>query len=146
MKKVFVSLCMAAALVGLSSCRSSKGVLDLSSINGEWNIIEVNGTAVVPVPGQEFPFIGFDTSTGNVYGTGGCNRLMGTFDLQTKPGVIHLGPMGSTRMMCPDMRTEDNVLAALGQVKKYRKLSDENLALCSSSGRVILVLQKKTVQ
>ncbi len=58
MKKVFVSLCMAGALVALSSCRSSKDAAALSSISGEWNIIEINGAAVVPAPNQEFPFIG----------------------------------------------------------------------------------------
>ena len=61
MKKVFVSLCMASVLMGLSSCASTKNAATLSSISGEWNIIEVNGTAVVPAPGQEFPYIGFDT-------------------------------------------------------------------------------------
>ena len=55
MKKVFVSLCMASVLMGLSSCASTKNAATLSSINGEWNIIEVNGTAVVPAPGQNFP-------------------------------------------------------------------------------------------
>ena len=49
MKKVFVSLCMASVLMGLSSCASTKNAATLSSISGEWNIIEVNGTAVVPV-------------------------------------------------------------------------------------------------
>ena len=52
MKKVLVSLCMAGALVALSSCRSSKDAATLSSINGEWNIIEINGAAVVPAPNQ----------------------------------------------------------------------------------------------
>ena len=66
MKKVLVSLCMAGALVALSSCRSSKDAATLSSINGEWNIIEINGAAVVPAPNQEFPFIGFDTNTGKL--------------------------------------------------------------------------------
>ena len=64
MKKVFVSLCMASVLMGLSSCASTKNAATLSSISGEWNIIEVNGTAVVTAPGQEFPYIGFDTKTG----------------------------------------------------------------------------------
>lgn len=49
---------MAGALIALSSCRSSKDAATLSSINGEWNIIEINGAAVVPAPNQEFPFIG----------------------------------------------------------------------------------------
>ena len=69
MKKVFVSLCMASVLMGLSSCASTKNAATLSSISGEWNIIEVNGTAVVPAPGQEFPYIGFDTTDGSLRST-----------------------------------------------------------------------------
>ena len=143
MKKVFVSLCMAATLVGLSSCASTKNAATLSSLSGEWNIIEINGSAVVPAPNQEFPFIGFDTKTGKVYGNSGCNRLMGSFDVNAKPGQIDLGALGSTRMMCPDMTVEKNVLAALGQVKKYKQLGKENMALCGSSNRPLIVLQKK---
>lgn len=144
MKKVLVSLCMTGVLVALSSCRSSKDVATLSSINGEWNIIEINGAAVVPAPDQEFPFIGFDTSTGKVFGNSGCNRMMGSFDVNAKPGTIDLGGMASTRMACPDMTLENNVLSALGQVKKYKKLGKENIALLGSSNRPVIVLQKKT--
>lgn len=143
MKKVFVSLCVTATLLGLSSCASTKNAATLSSLGGEWNIIEINGTAVVPAPGQEFPFIGFDTTTGKVYGNSGCNRMMGSFDVHAKPGHIDLGALGSTRMMCPDMSVEKNVLTALGQVKRYKKLGKENMALCGSSNRPIIVLQKK---
>ena len=46
-------------------------------------------------------------------------------------------------MMCPDMTVEKNVLAALGQVKKYKQLGKENMALCASSNRPVIVLQKK---
>lgn len=143
MKKVFVSLCMAGALMSLSSCGSTKNVATLSSISGEWNIIEVKGSAVVPVPGQEFPFIGFDTKTGKVHGSAGCNRLMGSFDVNAKPGTINLAALGTTRMMCPDMTVENNVLSALSQVEKYKKLGKENVALCASSKRPLVVLQKK---
>ena len=143
MKKVFVSLCMASVLMGLSSCASTKNAATLSSISGEWNIIEVNGTAVVPAPGQEFPYIGFDTKTGKVFGNSGCNRMMGSFDVNAKPGTIDLGALASTRMDCPDMTVENNVLSALNKVKKYKKLGKENIALCGASNRPIVVLQKK---
>lgn len=143
MKKVFVSLCMASVLMGLSSCASTKNAATLSSINGEWNIIEVNGTAVVPAPGQEFPYIGFDTKAGKVFGNSGCNRMMGSFDVNAKPGTIDLGALASTRMACPDMTVENNVLSALNKVKKYKKLGKENIALCGASNRPIVVLQKK---
>ena len=92
MKKVFVSLCMANVLIGLSSCASTKNAATLSSISGEWNIIEVNGTAVVLLRVREFPYIGFDTKTGKVFGNSGCNRMMGSFDVNTKPGTLTMAP------------------------------------------------------
>ena len=61
----------------------------------------------MPAPNQEFPFIGFDTNTGKVFGNSGCNRMMGSFDVNAKPGTIDLGAMASTRMACPDMRDCD---------------------------------------
>lgn len=143
MKKVFVSFCMASALMGLSSCGSTKSAASLSTINGEWNIIEINGSTVVPASGQEFPFIGFDTEKGMVHGNAGCNLLTGSFDVTMKPGTIDLSGLGSTRRMCPDMTVENNVLSALAQVKRYKKLDDKNIALCNSSDKPIMVLQKK---
>ena len=125
MKKVLLSICMVSAVFAMSSCGSTKEAASLSSLNGEWNIIEVNGSAIVPAENQELPFIGFDTATGKVYGNSGCNRL------------------GSTRMACPDMTTEQNVLNALGQVKSYKKLGKHNMALCNASNRPVVVLQKK---
>lgn len=143
MKKVFVTLCMAGAALAMSSCGSTKEAASLASMNGEWNIIEVNGSAVVPGPGQELPFIGFDTTTGKVYGYSGCNRMMGSFDVNAKPGSMELGRMAGTRMACPDMTTEQNVLSALGQVKSYKKLGKHNMELCNASNRPVVILEKK---
>lgn len=145
MKKILVSFCLAAVMTGLSSCGSSKYVAaTVADIDGEWNIIEINGSSVVPAPGQAYPYIGFDQTTGRVHGNAGCNRLMGTFDVQAEPGRIDLSQLGTTRMMCPDMTVEQNVLNALAQVKRYVKLDGENIALCGKSARrPILVLKKK---
>ena len=69
--------------------------------------------------------------------------MMGSFDVNAKPGTIDLGALASTRMACPDMTVENNVLSALNKVKKYKKLGKENIALCGASNRPIVVLQKK---
>lgn len=143
MKKFLVYLCMAGVLMGISSCSSSKNAATLSSINGEWDVVEINGEVVVPAPEQEFPFIAFNTAEGTIYGTTGCNRLTGSFDVKAAPGTIDLSGMGSTRMMCPDMTIEDNLLAAMAVVKKYKVLDDENIALCGDSGKPVIVLQKR---
>ena len=143
MRKVIVSIFIASAALVMFSCRSSKEALSLSSMNGEWNIIEINGSAVVPGQGQQLPFIGFDTTTGKVYGYSGCNRIIGSVDVNAKPGTIDLGALGSTRMACPDMTLEQNVLGALAQVKGYKKMGKENMALCNASNRPVVVLEKK---
>ena len=143
MKKVIVSLCMAGALIALSSCRSSKDAATLSSINGEWNIIEINGAAVVPAPNQEFPFIGFDTNTGKVFGNSGCNRMMGSFDVNAKPGTIDLGAMASTRMACPDMEVEGRVMKALNEVKSFGKLAGGGIGFYDADNTLVMVLVKK---
>lgn len=143
MKKLILSICMAAALVGVSSCASTKNATEISSIDGEWYIIEVDGTAMVPAPGQSFPYISFRTKTGMMYGNSGCNSLTGTFDVKAKPGVLHLHALGNTRMACPDMAVEQKVLAALGRVRRYRQLDMKNMGLFGSSGHAVIVLQKK---
>ena len=84
MKKVFVSICIAGAALAMSSCRSVEKAIPLSSINGDWNIIEVNGSKIAPGESRTFPLIAFDTATGRVSGTGGCNRLLGSFAVNAK--------------------------------------------------------------
>ena len=143
MKKVFVSICMAGAALAMSSCRSVEKAIPLSSINGEWNIIEVNGSKITPGESKSLPFIAFDTATGRVSGNSGCNRMMGSFDVNAKPGSLELTGMASTRMMCPDMTTENNVLNAFAQVKGYKKAGKDKVYLCNSSNRPVVVLQKK---
>ena len=148
MKKVFVSLCMASVLMGLSSCASTKNAATLSSISGEWNIIEVNGTAVVPAPGQEFPYIGFDTKTGKVFGNSGCNRMMGTFEADSlTPGALSFGPIGSTRMACPDMSGERELLQALDKVVRFDAVGEvkpvNKIALYGTDNTKLMVIEKK---
>lgn len=55
MKKVFVSICIAGAALAMSSCRSVEKAISLSSINGEWNIIEVNGSKITPGESKSLP-------------------------------------------------------------------------------------------
>lgn len=143
MKNVLVTLCFVSTALALFSCRSSKEVASLSSMNGEWNIVEINGAAVTPSQGQSAPTIGFDITTGKVYGNSGCNRLMGSFDVNAKAGTIDLGQLGSTRMMCPDMTLEQNVLSTLTQVKGYKKMGKASMALCNAANRPVMVLEKK---
>lgn len=132
---------MALAFVSVTACQSSKNALTVASLEGEWNIVEVNGTSVDDK--EQSPYIGFDTKEGRVYGNSGCNQMMGSFDVKSKPGKITLGQMAGTMMMCPDMETEKNILNALEQVKEYKSFGKNEIALCSNSKHPLLVLKKR---
>ncbi len=142
-RKVMNMGCMIALWMVVASCASTKNTPTLTSLDGEWNIIEINNTAVVPAPGQTFPFIAFNAETGQVYGNTGCNNLAGSIDKNAKAGIIDLSALGSTRMMCPDMNLEQQVLEALSKVKRYKQLNNENMMLTGSSKKEVIVLQKK---
>ena len=147
MKKVLLSICMVSAVFAMSSCGSTKEAASLSSLNGEWNIIEVNGSAIVPAENQELPFIGFDTATGKVYGNSGCNRMMGSIDLNSKPGTIDMRRLGSTRMACPDMSGERELLQALDKVVRFDAVGEvkpvNKIALYGTDNTKLMVIEKK---
>lgn len=143
-KNVFISfLCTMAIAFSLSSCRSAKEITTLDSLNGEWNIIEINGSEVAPGSGKDLPYIGFESASGKVYGNSGCNRIMGSFDTNAKAGEIDLGTLAGTRMMCPDMTLEQNVLNALKIVKGYKKVNGQKIALTNANKRPVIVLAPK---
>ena len=140
MKKLFIPF-VAMALISFSSCKSSQNTGATTNINGEWNIVEVNGSALNNI--DPHPYIGFDTANGRVYGNSGCNRIMSSLTLNEKAGEIELGQMASTMMAGPNMDVERNVLNALALVKNYKKMGKDKIALCNESKRPVIVLEKR---
>lgn len=142
MKKQIIPL-VAMAFVALASCQSSKNQMASSPVNldGEWNITEVNGSAITI---KETPYIGFNVEDGRVYGYTGCNNIMGSFKQNVEAGSLDLSQMASTLMAGPNMDVERNVLNALGQVKGYKLLNNEEIALCNEKKRPVVVLKKRS--
>lgn len=145
MKKLVYSIAL-MGMVALGACNNnaskSSDKENIQDISGEWLIENVTGTKVTPNEMQDTAFIGFDVANGSVYGNAGCNRIMGSFNKDAKPGVLVLENTGATRMMCPDMSVEDLVLPALGEVKAY-KFDNNNLLLLNGNGDVVFTLAKR---
>lgn len=141
MRKVYIGFFL--SLIVMSSCSILKKTATLSDIEGEWTIVNVNGQPL-PIPdGAQRPFVGFDTHVGKIYGNSGCNRIMASLDRQAKPGSIRFDHIGSTLMACPDMDTEIKVLAALSEVRSYKKDGKNGICLCDSSSRTVVSLVKR---
>ena len=134
MKKTLISAAAFAAVL-LSSCGTASKSVDIS---GEWNVVSVEGKEVTGNP-----YIGFDMENGRLYGSAGCNRIMGGVEIDSvNPGHIGLTNIGATRMMCPDMETEQKVLEALNEVAGY-KASATGVELTDKDGKVLMSLEKR---
>lgn len=136
-------LAAAAFACVLMSCGSGKNTVAVVDFSGEWNIVEVNGEKV---SAENTPYLGFDKAAHRLYGNAGCNRLMGTFDVDTlNAGKISFGQVGATRMMCPDMKVEQSVLEALNKVAGYEEVG-ENVVLNDADGKSLILLQKREIK
>ncbi len=96
-----------------------------------WNLTRLGEKDVVASENQRQPYIVLDSSNKRVTGSGGCNRLNGTYTLEKQN--IHFGPIASTMMACPSgMKLEGNFLHALDKSHRWKiqgnelELWDEN--------------------
>ena len=75
-------------------------------IGTHWKLIELNGQPVTnPVGNQKEAFIMFAKEENRISGSGGCNMLMGAYELMDGNRLKFSG-IASTMMACPDMSME----------------------------------------
>ena len=133
---------MLTALFALASCMGNGNPVSLSDLEGEWNVVELAGQSVNT---KQQPFIGFDTHEMKVYGYGGCNRLMGSFEWSDESARMVMDKLASTMMACPNMDTERLVLEALNKVASFTLDQDKSkLSLLDENGTEVMSLTKNT--
>ena len=85
----------------------------------EWTLVELDGEPLEIGPDEIQPMVVLDLEESRVSGSGGVNRLTGTFALSESE--LRFGPLATTRMAGPEhtMRLEERFVAALGRVTSY---------------------------
>ena len=142
MKKVVLKTIIILCTGVFAACGSSKKAMQVVALDGEWNIIAVNGDKIESATS---PYLGFDMDENRLYGNAGCNRMTGSFEVDTlNLGKIHFGTIGTTRMMCPDMDVESRVLEALNTVKSYAE-TESGIELADAEGNAVLTLEKREI-
>lgn len=145
MKMKLKLLCLTAIIAAFTACKSSQSTTATTvTIDGEWRITEVNGKAIKQEPGENEAYISLDAKGKKMNGCAGCNRMFGGFDIDTAKKTIKFGNMGMTRMMCPDMTTEDLVVSTINDVTTYETAKDGTLTLKSADGKKSIKLTKRT--
>jgi heat shock protein HslJ len=101
--------------------------------NTYWKLIALGETKVPALPRE--PQIVLNSQTHRVEGSGGCNRVAGSYELSGHQ--IRFNQMASTMMACPQgMETEKEFLNALNQAKTW-KIAGSRLELFGGDGHSI---------
>jgi heat shock protein HslJ len=121
----------APEFASLSGGRAASPALE----NTSWKLTGLGNSSVsAPSPQREAYFL-LDPANHRVSGSGGCNRLMGSYELNGDQ--LKFGPMAGTRMACLEgIDSEQAFLKSLAQVNRW-KITGQSLELFDSDGKVL---------
>ena len=123
--------------------RCGPGVTDYGIENNRWRPVRIGERPVNVAEGEREPWIVLDPRSKQVTGSGGCNRIHGTYEAGA--GTLRFGPLAATMMACPSLETETAFLRALQEVRRYR-LSGRTLDLMDDRGRRLVRLEERNLK
>lgn len=137
-RRIALPVLAAAALsTALTGCGS--GISLDEPIEGPvWQLVQLGDEPVAAGSGAQ---VLFDRDSGRVSGSGGCNRISGTF---TRSGIaLKIGQLAATRMACADPArgaNEAQFISALQSTASYSLAGAGRLALLNANGRTVALL------
>jgi heat shock protein HslJ len=127
-------LCIAMLLVSCTKKDIPTSGAEATGIEGiQWYLTEVGGLPVSLMADDKQPHILLDPAQKQATGFAGCNNFFGSYELDGSS--LTFGPMGATRMACPDLETglEASVFNALESARKW-KIEGGDLLLLKAHG------------
>ncbi|GGP02566.1 hypothetical protein GCM10010992_07560 [Cloacibacterium rupense] len=109
MKNIVLAL---FALIVVASCASQMGKSSKQEVvtNTQWTLAD-------QVSGSKIPTLNIEDK--RISGNGGCNNFFAEATVDAKTGTFLIGNVGSTKMACNDLKTEQNFFNLLEQANKY---------------------------
>lgn len=108
-------------------------------VNTYWKLVELGGAPAAVSNGQREPYLTLQANERRLIGSGGCNRMGGSYQLQA--GNLQFGPIAGTRMACPDgMDQEQAFFDVLGRIRHWT-IKGQHLELSDDHGKVLARLQ-----
>jgi putative lipoprotein len=119
-----------------ASRAEATGKPDRTLVNTYWKLVRLGGAPATVAPQQREPHVILQLGTDRIIGSGGCNRLAGTYALHGD--FVAFADVAATGKACAGgMEQEAAFVAALAQVKSWRVRGDE-LALLDGANATIL--------
>ena len=119
---LFLAGCQLAKSVSDNTTQDTKNAL----LDKYWRLVELNGKSVEKseLDRQEAHII-LKKEENRITGNAGCNSFFGAYTW-TAQGVTFSG-MGATRMACPNMEIEDQLLKGLNEIDSYSISQDHKI-------------------
>lgn len=112
--------------------------------NTYWKLVRLEGAPVPVAEGQTEPHLILASDELRVSGSGGCNRVMGSFELDGDR--IRFNQVASTMMACADgMDIEQRFLKSLESVERLR-ISGSHLDVLDAGGAVVARFEAVTLR
>ena len=111
--------------------------------NTRWRPVRIGDRDVVASGRQPEPWIELEPRSKRVTGSGGCNRITGSYEAGN--GTLRFGRLVSTMMACLDMDTERAFLRALQETRSYR-VHGRTLELKDDLGRLLVRLEERNLR
>ncbi len=109
--------------------------------NSYWKLTRLGDTLVLVGDGQREPHLILRPEDHRLGGSGGCNRLAGSYRLDGDR--LEFGELATTKMACAEgMATEAALLAALNAVRSWR-IVGEHLELLGADGTPLARLERR---
>lgn len=138
-------LALCALPMLLTSCAQTKEFTE-SNINGEWNIVSADGFNAADEETMDAPFLGFNTAEKRLYGSTGCNSVMGSIKTDSlSQGRLSFSPVAMTRRYCPNDQLERHISGMFDKVRKLR-MKGSKLMLTDEDGKVLITLSRRSTQ
>jgi heat shock protein HslJ len=103
--------------------------------NTHWQLVRLGNMPVMTDSQRQQPYLTFDAKSLRMTGSGGCNRLTGSY--KRNGDQLTFGQIASTRMACVQgMETENAFLQALQHVTTW-KIAGNQLELLDAAGNLV---------
>lgn len=121
---------------GSGANQSAKNEQNTVALYAKWELVELEGKTVK----AERPIYLELAADHKVTGHVGCNRVTGAYEMKVE-NQIHFENMATTRMTCPEIELEGQVLKVLEEVSQF-SLDNGSLVFNSENGASLAVWQQ----
>lgn len=112
-------------------------------LNGTWRVTAI-GETKINVPDMKLVI---DVDEGKLHGNTGCNILNGRMEINMdEANSISFSAIGMSRMACPDMHYETELIVALEEASHAKPVSPTEVLLFDNNGRQVLALIRATAK